>query len=95
MLRNLLHNTLPPSEKPSLTNELMTAQLAKTKLTGKIELFQFVAPPPHLYDSVLVALPDEELLAIRKVFDQYDVMQAQLRELLTEKQKHAQHTSPA
>ena len=95
MLRNLLHNTLLPSEKPSLTNELMTVHLAKSKLTGKIELFQFVAPPPHLYDSVLVALPDEELLAIRKVFDQYDVMQAQLRELLTEKQNHAQHTSPA
>lgn len=67
----------------------MTIHLAKSKLTEKIELFQFVAPPPHLYDSVLVNIPDEELLAIRKVFDQYDVMQAQLRELFTERQKHA------
>jgi hypothetical protein len=72
----------------------MTVHLAKSKLTGKIELFQLVAPPPHLYDSVLVVIPDEELFAIRKVFDQYDVVQAQLRELFTQKQKHAQHTSP-
>ena len=73
----------------------MTVCLAKSKITKRIALFQFIIPDSRLYDSVTVVIPDEELLAIRKVFDQYDVMQAQLRKLFTKEQKHAQYTSPA